>query len=316
MTRQPLCADAARERGDQLAGTASPATAWVLLDNPDPWPHAIANDPIFTSAGGAALMAAANRHGTRMLFIRRTGRRHRADGQSRTLAVVHQGLGLAWWHPWVGEADLAAAAELVLALTGDSPAAAAAALAEEDTGWHSRDEPVLLVCAHAQHDVCCAVRGRAVARPIAEEWPDFTWECSHLGGDRFAGNVLVVPDGVQYGGLDADNAVACLRAHFADRDLPVAHLRGVCGLAPHVNVALREVLADGLGRSDVEVSDEHQLGPDSWLVRVRVRGSGVETVVEVTRSSGEPTFLTCHASHPAPPVQWTTSVRAGVDPRG
>ena len=47
-------------------------------------------------------------------------------------------------------------------------------------------EPMLLVCTHGVHDTCCAVRGRPVAAALARRWPEATWECSHVGGDRFA----------------------------------------------------------------------------------------------------------------------------------
>ncbi|PFK65638.1 sucrase ferredoxin, partial [Priestia megaterium] len=68
--------------------------------------------------------------------------------------------------------------------------------------------PVILVCAHGRHDPCCAVRGLPVGRALGERWPEQVWECSHIGGDRFAANVVVAPDGVYYGGLDAKSAVA------------------------------------------------------------------------------------------------------------
>ena len=35
-----------------------------------------------------------------------------------------------------------------------------------------------------------------MAAVLAERWPDLVWECTHVGGDRFAANILVVPDGV------------------------------------------------------------------------------------------------------------------------
>ena len=48
------------------------------------------------------------------------------------------------------------------------------------------------------------------ARSAAARWPrrsppagrSLVWECSHLGGDRFAPNVVVLPDATYYGNLD------------------------------------------------------------------------------------------------------------------
>jgi hypothetical protein len=57
------------------------------------------------------------------------------------------------------------------------------------------------------------------------------YECSHLGGHRFAANVLVLPDGLCFGRLDARSAPALAGELEAGR-LPLEHLRGRSGLAP------------------------------------------------------------------------------------
>src|SRR4029077_12254138 len=64
------------------------------------------------------------------------------------------------------------------------------------TPW---SEPLVLVCTHGRHDACCAERGRPRAAAMSALRRDAVWECSHLGGDRFAGNVLVLPEGLGYG---------------------------------------------------------------------------------------------------------------------
>ena len=66
--------------------------------------------------------------------------------------------------------------------------------------------PVLAVCTHGRHDTCCAERGRPVAAGLAEAYPEETWEASHIGGDRFAANLLVLPFGLYFGRLDPASA--------------------------------------------------------------------------------------------------------------
>jgi hypothetical protein len=51
------------------------------------------------------------------------------------------------------------------------------------------------------------------------------YECSHLGGHRFAANVLVLPDGLCFGRLDARSAVVLVAELEAGR-LPLDNLRG------------------------------------------------------------------------------------------
>lgn len=305
MTRRPSCADAARARGDQLAGTAGPATSWVLLENVDGWPATVAAHPVFAAPGGATLVAAANRHQTRLLLVRRPGRRRHGDQSPHIVAVYHQGLGIAWSRIWHGDDDLAETAAVVLGL-------AEGTLTSPPDGWQAHDESALLVCTHSQHDTCCAVRGRPVAAELARRWPDATWECSHLGGDRFAGNLLIVPDGALYGGLDGDSAVGCVAAHVADEAVAVDHLRGVGGLSAAANVALTEVLRTHrqLGLTQVSTGTPRHLGPDHWQVDVDVPSLGRYYLVDVRVTSAEPALLTCHAAHAAPPLAYTASLQA------
>lgn len=154
--------------------------------------------------------------------------------------------------------------------------------------------PVILVCAHGQHDVCCAVRGRPVAAVLAEQWPDLVWECTHVGGDRFAANILVVPDGVYYGNLDEDTAVEVITGHLAD-EIDGFHLRGYTDLNSLEQVAVAAVLtARGpAGRFDYTIGG---VTPDAgrWTVRVvGLREDLGSYDVEIGVSRGAPNFLTC-----------------------
>jgi hypothetical protein len=74
-------------------------------------------------------------------------------------------------------------------------------------------EPLYLVCTNGRHDPCCAEYGRPVARPSTELVGERVWECSHVGGDRFAGNLVCLPDGVFYGHLDPATALRAVAAH-------------------------------------------------------------------------------------------------------
>jgi hypothetical protein len=147
------------------------------------------------------------------------------------------------WGTWAYPAELLSGVERLEEL--------AATAGDGDGGQEpsTRDEPVVLVCTHGKKDPCCAVRGRPVATALAARWPEQTWECSHTGGDRFAANVLLLPDGAAYGGLDVGTALDAVEAH--GRGEPVtAHLRGAAGLSRPVQAAV------------VAVHD--QLGPLPW----------------------------------------------------
>jgi hypothetical protein len=93
-----------------------------------------------------------------------------------------------------------------------------------------------LVCTNGARDPCCAIRGPAVAQALARVLPGQVYECSHLGGHRFAANVLVLPDALCFGRLDGRTAVA-LAAELEAGRLPLDHLRGRTALAPEQQAA-------------------------------------------------------------------------------
>jgi len=93
-----------------------------------------------------------------------------------------------------------------------------------------------LVCTNGARDPCCAIRGPAVAHALERAFPGHVYECSHLGGHRFAANVLVLPDALCFGRLDARAAVALAEALEAE-NLPLDHLRGRTTLEPEQQAA-------------------------------------------------------------------------------
>src|SRR6478752_7365342 len=52
----------------------------------------------------------------------------------------------------------------------------------------------------------------AVAARLAALRPGQVWECSHIGGDRFAPNVLVLPHGLYYGRVEPARALDVVTA--------------------------------------------------------------------------------------------------------
>ena len=104
----------------------------------------------------------------------------------------------------------------------------------------------VLVCTHGSHDVCCATFGypsydelrRRYAPKLAGSLR--VWQVSHLGGHRFAPNVVDLPEGRNWVRTGRDEMRALVY-----RDRPVSELkrsyRGWTGLdTPYEQVAERE----------------------------------------------------------------------------
>ena len=98
-------------------------------------------------------------------------------------------------------------------------------------------DAAFLVCTHGRHDVCCAVRGRPTVDALAEPVPGPGLGDQHVGGDRFAANVLVLPSGLLYGRVDVDDVPALVES-AVDDEVHLERLRGRVGLAPVVQAAL------------------------------------------------------------------------------
>jgi hypothetical protein len=71
--------------------------------------------------------------------------------------------------------------------------------------------PILAVCTHARHDKCCAKFGMPLWCALRDHMPERAWQCSHVGGDRFAGNVVVFPHGLYYGRVTPEDVAELVR---------------------------------------------------------------------------------------------------------
>lgn len=77
--------------------------------------------------------------------------------------------------------------------------------AQEPVGGEPVSDPLYLVCTNGRHDACCAEFGQPLARAMATAVGEQVWECSHIGGDRFAGNLVCFPHGLYYGHVQAED---------------------------------------------------------------------------------------------------------------
>ena len=290
------CATAARERADPQLGSAPQARRWLLIEHRGPWQiDALAGSGIAADVLGV-LSRTVQAERARPLLIRRPGR---ADADAgRAWAVTYED-GASRWGTWQDDDDLRDAAD---ALSAPSP------------GGNPRDRSILLACTHGVHDVCCALRGRPVAAALAVEWPLETWECSHVGGDRFAANLVVLPDGVYYGNLDPDSAVETVRSHLRG-EVEVQHLRGMTRVPPPAQVAVAAVhdRFGPLGAGDVELTSLEHTSPGVWHIVLAVPRAALERIEVTVSSHGRhPAQLTCRAGSETPAAQYSV-VHFSVD---
>lgn len=218
------CARASEVRAESMAGTASTVRSFLLVEHPGPWGVDALRDARMPDGIGPELRARAAATRTKVLLVRRPkGASKETYGVRVFAAYAHHA------DPWLETTvldDLHGVHDLELE----------ALAAGRSLGLTRHSEPVFAVCTHGKHDACCAERGRPVATGLAKEFADQTWEASHVGGDRFAANLVVLPHGLYFGRLHADTARGVARL-LAAGELDLDHLRGRSGLGTPLQAA-------------------------------------------------------------------------------
>ena len=97
-------------------------------------------------------------------------------------------------------------------------------------------EPQYLVCTNGQRDLCCARFGLPTFKKLSDAVGERVWQTTHLGGHRFAPNVLALPQGVLYGRVDAKQVPEFLELTELGR-LSKIHVRGRSAFDPPAQVA-------------------------------------------------------------------------------
>ncbi len=78
---------------------------------------------------------------------------------------------------------------------------------------HRADKNLVLVCTHGSRDVCCGAYGYPIYRELKELTDFDVWRVSHIGGHRFAVNLVMLPEGIFYGRVDSSNLERTINAH-------------------------------------------------------------------------------------------------------
>ncbi len=270
--------------GEPLAGTASTIRHWLLIEHAGPWGRDGLLDARLPDGLGRELRALEGRTGARVLLIRKPRRLPEYDDGTVLCFAVDTG------DAWLG---VAALATIENALELDP---------RDRTSFIATPQPVFVVCTHGRRDPCCAERGRPLAERLAASLPEITWESTHVGGDRFAGNLVAFPHGLYFGRVEPEEGLEIARAYAGGRIARLDRYRGRSSDPFHVQAAERALRSHlGLDRIDATTSEGSFRRGD--LAEVAFATPGGSHRVRLERTLGAPMRLTCHAStEQAPPV--------------
>jgi hypothetical protein len=201
--------------GDVPSSATAPtgARAWLLIEFDGPW----AAEAVATALPGplAKLAIDAGELGVRVQLIRRPLRGGRPDGGRRSVGIGPDDEAGQPHDPAVYVGWTAGPAPWLRRMTGDNlnPAVLDAVAAGEPPDGAAVPGPLLLVCTHGRRDRCCARFGVPLARELAVRYPGQVWETTHVGGHRFAANLVILPHGLYYGPVDSAAARGAIEAY-------------------------------------------------------------------------------------------------------
>ena len=276
------CSALAEELGEPMIGTVDQRARWLLIEDRSAWGHDAVADLLGTQLS-AALKAAS----IRALLVRRREGDPAADAVRRVTLV-----------------DVAAREMAVRKIQSVEELDAAELASGSVTDFGARvDGPLFLVCSNGKRDACCAVRGRALLNALAVGHAERTWECTHLGGHRFAANLVCLPDGIVYGRVSATDGPRLAEEYLAGR-LDPGSLRGRSAFPAPAQVAEQHVrLMDGV--EAVRAVELVSSTVEGERAEVSLRASGVFRAVVLHAEPMAPERPTsCRADELEQPLHW------------
>jgi hypothetical protein len=158
-----------------------------------------------------------------------------------------------------------------------------------------------------------------VAAAIADSTDWDTWECSHLGGHRFAATMMLLPTGDMFGWVDPESALEVMR-RFDVGQVMLSHYRGRAGQSFPVQAALhaaavrlgdfhRDALrvtdARRIPAGEAEQADETELW-DIEVIHRTEHSPGIAYRMVMAGSKLAPSFLSCADGIPHAETRYET----------
>jgi hypothetical protein len=291
-----FCAAVSTANAESQSATASRIDGWILLEYRGMWDRDVLGRSLLSDQLKAHLREQLHElRPSRLLFLKKPerrsyGRRYVSFGTSKPGAERFYRLEVDHLED-LRDFDFAAA------------------LAAEEPPGIPVDHPLFVVCTHGKRDRCCAKHGQPLYDALRRETEsDWVWQSTHLGGDRFAGNVVVFPEALYFGRVEPDGARALLEAHAGGR-VDLERYRGRAAYTFPVQAGeqgIRE--AKGLlGIDDLAFVACTREDEDAWRVRFRGPDGTVFEVDVAAELADEPVYLTCSAPEPTRPRHFTAA---------
>ncbi|MGP1384404.1 MAG: sucrase ferredoxin [Thainema sp.] len=233
-----LCAVFSKQNGEDPIGSASECDRYLVIEVAPPWGRNALQADDFPKDLMPILQQAAQRSAKGRCLAIAPDPNYSKPGYRRILYWQRPSEQFATYEKqefWVPNDQVI---PLVQALHHPDQLAAFDAYRQDNT---MRD---LLICTHAELDICCGKFGEPIYAALqadAERDRTRIWRTSHIGSHRLAPTLIDFPTGRYWGHLDLETAQILTR-----QDQPVTALRdcyrGWAGLPPMAQIVEREIL--------------------------------------------------------------------------
>jgi hypothetical protein len=134
---------------------------------------------------------------------------------------------------------------------------------------------------------------------VAGSFPDAAWECSHIGGDRFAGNLVAFPHGMYFGRVEAQDGPRVARAYLEGRIVLDRYRGRSC--YPMVVQAAEHFVRSAHAFDGVDDVTLLRMTDDETGASVEMDTPAGRLLVRVAVETGSAQRLTCHSEDAQPP---------------
>jgi len=299
------CSELARSENDQLFGTAKNIRLFFVLEYWQAWQRKALECDLLSAEVRAFLKGVSKQVSTRVVLVRRPESKERRPSCWIAVPGSHGKPSMLYRRQLDEYGDVLDIP--VLDLVNGNRA----------SEIEISNEPMFLVCSHGKRDKCCAKFGNPIAQQLAAA-DGAVWESTHLGGCRFAANMLCLPDGLLYGQLDPETARLAIDNYRAG-SIVLENFRGRSEYAKPVQAAEFFVRREfGWRKTDeirlhetVPAADE---AANSWITTFAQAGNGRTLYYDVqhwSKPSAKPRIVAC-SEHEEPEHIWSnhlTSIR-------
>lgn len=165
-------------------------------------------------------------------------------------------------------------------------------------------ELIYLVCTNGKKDKCCSKFGVPVFKQLSQLAGN-VWECTHVGGDRFAPNVLTLPYCIFYGALSIEDLPALVELTKEQKVFLKKYRGRSCNslIEQAAEYYLRKQ-QNNLNLFDYEIVNSKETSPGYFEIEFRNTKTGALNLIKIKRGKALiKRRLTCNsAKEEYPPI--------------